>query len=491
MRLIRFVIGKYNNLSVEIKAAFWFTVCSFLSKGIKFLTEMIFSRILPESQYGLLSVYNAWTEILFILATLRLSAGVYQRGLLQYKKNKYQFTVSLMALSSVVCLFFSLSILLFSKSIEDIVGFSSLLLAITVVHFIFQVAYELWMAEQRFDYKYKAVVATTVIVCILGTSASILGVQFIEKTAEVKILCQVISDSLVFAVVGVIIFAHYKHETRSNQYKRIDTVVFWKYALAFNLPLIPHYLSQTVLNQSDRIMIGKLVSSSKAGIYSVAYTVGMVIQILQNSIFLMLQPWRYKNMENEKYAEIDKISRRILLLFGIVDVAFMSVAPEIIRLCFKPIYQEATDIVPAIALSSFYMFLYSYFGNIEFYFKKTKFTMVSSVSCAILNIILNYYGIKFFGYKACAYSTLMCYLLYSVAHYYAMKHICKKEIPGIVIYEIRKIVWICILVSGGAGMIRLLYPFPAVRFALIAFLALLLYFKRDFIKNILNAKRKG
>lgn len=37
-----------------------------------------------------------------------------------------------------------------------------------------------------------------------------------------------------------------------------------KYALTFNIPLIPYYLSQTVFNQSDRLMINKMCGADKA-----------------------------------------------------------------------------------------------------------------------------------------------------------------------------------------------------------------------------------
>lgn len=490
MSMFSKIKSRYNSLSVEIRAAFWFTICNFFTKGIKFLTEMIFSRILPTDHYGLLSIYNAWTEILFIFATLRLSAGVYQRGLLQYKNNKYEFTASLLKLSSIVCVGFAIFMFVFSKKIETLIGFSSVLLVITVFHFVFQVAYEFWIAEQRFDFKYNAVVAVTICVCLFGTIASVAGVKFINNTAEVKILCQVITDSLIYFGVFVFIWRKYAEEKKSENYTHIDDSIFWKYALAFNLPLLPHYLSQTVLNQSDRIMIGNLLSPSKAGIYGVAYTIGMVIQILQNSIFLTLQPWRYKNMESEKYRTIDEVSRTILVLFGAIDVLFMAVAPEIITICFKPEFKESMDIIPAISLSSFYMFLYSYFGNIEFYLKKTKFTMISSVICALANVVMNYYGIIIFGYKACAYSTLICYMLYACSHYFAMKAICKKELPGVNIYNMKAIVCICGLVSLASFGTLLIYGYPIIRYIVILIICVITIIYRSKFIELLTLRKK-
>ena len=482
--------NRYLSLSVEFKAALWFTVCSFLTKGIKFFTEIIFSHILETDQYGLLSVYNAWTEILFILATLRLSAGVYQRGLLQYKKNKYEFTIALMKLSFLFCAVWAVLLLGFSGIVQNFTGFRTGLLVITVLHFGFQVAFEFWISERRFEFEYRSVVALTLCVCIFGTAASIFSVYLISRTAYAKIISQVLADTLIYIWVFILLIGHYRKEKNSPDFTVIGNKAFWKYALAFNLPLIPHYLSQTILNQSDRIMIGKMVSSSMAGIYGVAYTIGMVIQILQSSLFLTLQPWRYKNMEKKNYASIGRTSTGILVFFGIVDILFMAVSPEIITLFFRPVYREAMDIIPAISLGSFFLFLYSYFGNIEFYFKKTRFTMVTSMICAGLNIVLNYFGIIFFGYKACAYATLICYMVFALLHYIAMKAICRKEIPGVNIYNARLLLLICAVTCMGALGIRMLYPYIIVRYAVIAAILIGMLINRKKIMGLLKLKER-
>ena len=41
---------------------------------------------------------------------------------------------------------------------------------------------------------------------------------------------------------------------------------YWRFALAFNIPLIPHYLSSQILNQADRIMIGNMIGKGEAAI---------------------------------------------------------------------------------------------------------------------------------------------------------------------------------------------------------------------------------
>ena len=56
------LIDKYKNLSVRARAALWFTICSFLQKGISFITVPIFTRLLTTEEYGANAAY-VWEQI--------------------------------------------------------------------------------------------------------------------------------------------------------------------------------------------------------------------------------------------------------------------------------------------------------------------------------------------------------------------------------------------------------------------------------------------
>ena len=91
------------------------------------------------------------------------------------------------------------------------------------------------------------------------------------------------------------------------------------------------------------------------------------------------------------------------------------------------------------------MFLYPLFANIEFYYEKTKFVMVASCSGALLNILLNYIFIGLYGYYAAGYTTLICYMVFSFAHYLAYKKIVDNNLELEKIYDIKfSIIWFCV-----------------------------------------------
>ena len=187
---------------------------------------------------------------------------------------------------------------------------------------------------------------------------------------------------------------------------------YWKFALLFNIPLIPHYLSMVVLSQADRIMIEKMFGTDKVAIYSVAYSVSMIMNIIITSINSSYVPWTYQKVENAEYKDLKKMSNILLALVGIISLVPTLMAPEIIAIMAPSNYSEAIWAIPPIALSVFFIFLYSLFANIEFYFEESYFVTIASIMGAILNIILNAIFMPIGGYLAAGYTTLMLSLIH-------------------------------------------------------------------------------
>ena len=82
------ITSKYRSLSIQARAALWFTICSFLQKGISFITVPIFTRLMSTEEYGTYTVYLSWLQILTILTSLYLFNGVYDNAMAKYEKQR-------------------------------------------------------------------------------------------------------------------------------------------------------------------------------------------------------------------------------------------------------------------------------------------------------------------------------------------------------------------------------------------------------------------
>ena len=98
MKKVKTFYEGYLKMPDPAKASFWFMICTILQKGISMITMPIFTRIMSSEHYGIVSVYNAWYGILAIFATLNLSAGVFNKGMIKYEDDKANYMSSMLGL---------------------------------------------------------------------------------------------------------------------------------------------------------------------------------------------------------------------------------------------------------------------------------------------------------------------------------------------------------------------------------------------------------
>ncbi|MGN0692212.1 MAG: lipopolysaccharide biosynthesis protein [Oscillospiraceae bacterium] len=261
---------------------------------------------------------------------------------------------------------------------------------------------------------------------------------------------------------------------------------YWKYALSFNIPLIPHYLSGIILGQADRVMIKSLISSAAAGIYSFIYNISLVMSIITHSVNNAFIPYTYEKIKKRDYKQLSSIVNFLLIMVGGLVLMFSAVAPEVVRLFATEEYYEAISLVPVIALSSYFNFSYFLFGNIEFYFEENKFITIASVVGAAANVLLNYLFLPIFGYYAAGYTTLFCYILFSAAHYIFMRVVCHKNINGDKVYNGKAILAISVFVIAVSFGLSALYDYIFVRYGLLLIAAVICVIKRNTIINNLK-----
>ena len=482
-------IKKYKALSDPVKASLWFLVCGFLQKAISMITTPIFTRILTSAEYGKYNVYQSWFSIISLIAGLNLAAGVYTRGLIKYEEDKERFSSSLLGLSitsTVICLLIYLPFQSFFNNIFDLSTFFVLCMFINL---FMSAVFHFWSSRQRVDYKYKRLVALTLLNVILSPLFGVLMVYLSPENykVEARVLAIIIIDVILFGWIYISIFKKGKTFFHKG---------YWKYALAFNLPLIPHYLSQVVLSHSDRIMIKDICGASAAGIYSVAYSLGYIMHIFNSSVSQSMNPWIYKSIKEGKLKSIAKVSYLVLLLLAAVNVALIIAAPEIVYLMAPEEYHSAIYVIPPIAASVFFMFMYNLFATFEYYYEKTKFVMVASFIGAALNVGLNYVFLHMFkshplGFIAAGYTSLFCYICYSLGHYVFMRRVNRKCMNGTRVYDPKILVGMSVLFLLVCAGATLLYPYPIIRWGLIAVLMIVAFiFRKRLISLFAMMKKK-
>ena len=111
--MVKGIISRYNKIPVQVKASFWFLVCSVMQRGITVITTPIFTRLLSTSDYGQYNVFNSWLDIITIFVTLRLYYDVFVQGLVKYGDDKIKYASSMQGLELTLTLVWTFIYILF------------------------------------------------------------------------------------------------------------------------------------------------------------------------------------------------------------------------------------------------------------------------------------------------------------------------------------------------------------------------------------------
>lgn len=472
---MRKLLQKYNNSPIQTKASLWFLICAFLQKGISVITTPIFTRLLSTAEYGQYNVFNSWLGVVGIFVTLNIWSGVYSQGLIKFSDQRKELSSSFQGLTTVLFFGWTVVYLISREFWNEILSLSTIqVLALLVISWTTAI-FGFWSSEQRVEYKYRTLVFITLIVSVAKPLVGILLVINAEDKVTARILGLVLVDLVAYS--GLYIAQMFRG-------RKFYHGKFWKYALCFNIPLIPHYLSLTVLNSSDRIMIERMVGASEAGIYSLAYAISIIMTLFNTALMQTISPWLYQKIKAKQIGEISSIAYITMIIIATVNLLLIALAPEAVALFAPSEYYEAIWIIPPVAMSTYFMYCYDLFVKFAFYYEKTKLIMFGSVTGALLNIILNYVCIGKYGYQAAGYTTLVCYIVFAVGHYMFMNKICNVHFCGVKPYSVVAILGITLVFLTVGFLFLFTYGNNIIRYVILGMFIMLGIYKR---KTIIDA----
>lgn len=480
--MIKKLANKFDKIPAAAKAGFIFLICAFLQKGISTLTTPIFTRLLSTEEYGAYNVYVSWSSIIAIFITLKIPSSVLQQAYVKFSEEKNQLASSMQGLSLVLCLTATVIYAINTTFFNKLTGLTTEVFLVMIVGIWATNVYEIWAQGERTNFQWKKVAFVTILTTILKPTCGIIAILlFPEHKVNARIFSLVAVE--VAAYIGLFLVQLSKGKFYVGK--------FWKYELVFAVPLIPHYLSQQVLSQTDRLMINAMCGPGDAGIYSLAYQIAMVMTLFNSAMSSTLNPWIYKQIKNRTFDKIAPTVEMLMVLLMALSWCMIIFAPEIIAV-FAPItYHSAIWAVPPVAMSCVFMFLYSVFVCFEFYYEKRSYIVYASVTGAVLNVALNAMMIPVFGYVAASYTTLICYIVFCVMHYVFMRKSCINSDAPVDVFPLGKLILLSVIYIAGGLIITLLYNILIARVLLFCAVAVAVITQRRKIAGILIDVKKS
>lgn len=472
---------KWNNFPLAAKASMVYAFCSILQKCLSFITLPLFTRILTQEQYGQATIYSSWSGIFSIILTLNLAYGSFPSAMLKFENDRYGYISSVNGISFALSGIFLIIYLPLRKYFNILFDLPTYIIVIMIFEMLALNVINLWSGKKRFEYDYKPIAVVTLSMSVISVISAIITVVLSTEKGYARIAGQGFAH-IIFGYSILIICLFKNHHLFNKQY--------WSYALSFNLPLVIYYLSQTIFNQSDRIMINHYCGKDKAAIYGVAYTLAMILTFVLNAINNSYVPWFYQKIKAGKENDNAKVSTGIAVLMAVFILCIVITAPEIILIMAGKKYYEAIWIIPPVAMSLLLLFYSQLFINVQFYYEQKKKLVYASVGAAVINIILNAVLIPKISYIAAGYTTLISYIVFAVMNYYTMKDVTKKEGFSLDAIDLKALVIIFLVFSIVCFAAMALYKLMIARYLILFFAVIVAVIKRKELMRFVRAVLK-
>lgn len=459
-----------------VKSGVWFTACSFITKSIGFLTTPIFTRLLTKAEFGDYNNFSTWLGIGVIITSLNLEASII-RARFDFEDDMDTYVRSMMTLSMISTAVWLGIVLCFKPTVEKLMLLSQREIYAMFIYLFFYPTIQLFQTKERFQYRYKSTVLISLAIAI-GTSA--LSVILVLLMPD-RLWGRVLGSVLPIAMIGLSIFFIIFH--RRQEIK----ISYWKYAIPFTLPFIPHLLSMYLLGSMDKVMIKQMCGAEDLALYSLAYTVGTIISIFVTSMNNAFSPWLGEHLAKNEFEKIKKVTVPYVASFVVLSFTVVLIAPEALLIMGGKAYSSVKNIMPPIMAGCLMQFIYCMYVNVEQFYKKTVGMAIASTFAALFNYITNRIFIERFGFVAAAYTTFASYLILMLIHLFLVKKITKEPV-----YKNKTILLIGALGSVALISMQILYRHDIIRYLVFIFMVVGLICvgirKKDLINNFI---RKG
>ncbi len=463
---------KLGKLSLQAKAAFFFTIAVFICKGINFITLPIFTRLLTTEEMGIVTTYNSWQVLLVVFANLSLDSGSFNIAMMEYRNERYKYMSSILFLSTVSSICVGILYFVIKPFVLRVVGLNESLMLLMLLSFIFLPATTFWMLHQRYCYKYKS----TAVVTLLSTGSSLIisaiCTYYASKIGKTNLAdIRLISGNVILIIWGAIFYFLIFKRGKTAYNKK-----YWKFVLLVNTPLLFHGLAKHILDVSDRTMISFMVGKSEVGVYGVLYSVSSLALIVWSAINASLIPYMFEHLRIGQNQKVSNFVIFMMLVYSASCICLTLVAPELVKILATEEYMEAVFLMPPIAAGIFFTALYNVYSNLLLYLKKTNYIMVATVVAALFNVACNYIFIQLFGYQAAAYTTLASFMVLAFMQFSFLKKTCDKTN---IIHD--KTIWLIAIVTSVICIaVNVLYKMIILRYMMIGvfFILIVLNYKK-------------
>lgn len=406
-----------------VKNSLLFSAFSFLNSGLNFLLLLMLANYLTAEDYGQLNMYNILLTFLGFVIPLNCNSYI---SVVYYRNTKEKVVkyISIIFKISIVLLTILLLATILIPNIDRCMGISKKMIVLTALIAFTQVFTNILLDLWRLEEKILSYGVFTFILVIVNIVLSLLLIIKLDLGWEGRVYAQLITVSCMLCVALIIL----KRKSYLSIIKNSKTEV--RDILNYGIPLIPHSISSWIRMGIDRYMINMFYPMAVVGIYSFAFNIANIIQVIGFAFNATYSVFLYKvlsNNKNDDLCSLRKITNIMILVFSILTVFVVLIGNVVIQNYFLD-YANATSYLGPLCISTLFQCLYYLYVNYLFYFSKTRQLMLITLSTTTLHFILVLVFVRYSEIYAVYINMLTSILIFVLVYMYSGKIIKNKKL---------------------------------------------------------------
>lgn len=370
---------------------------------ISAVVTILIARYLGPNDFGILNYCLAFVGFFAPFMTLGLNHIITRDIVNREDANVVLGTTFILRTSSgILCIILSYLIILFIRPDEYVIHLYIIILSVGQSLKSFSVI-DYWF-QSRYESKYVSISRSAALVLV---SLSKLLLIYVES----GLIYFIVIYSIEFALSELILLAPYlrkKHSLFRWKFDSQDAIQYVKSVW----PLVLSGFAAVLYLKVDKIMLGEMISDESVGIYSAAAQLSeawyAIPVALSAGVFPKLLKDRKDNLDTY-YQNIEKLLNFLVILALIICIPLTFFSDLLIGILYGESYIAAGPVLSIHIWASIFIFMRAVLSKWILAEDLLKFSLISQLSGAVVNIVLNFILIPVYAEIGAAVTTLVSY----------------------------------------------------------------------------------
>lgn len=478
---------------------------SVLGRFLNYLLVPLYTRVLPDSEYGTVSVLYAYVGFLLVMLTYGMETSFFRYTQTTGNREK-TYKTALYSVLFTALLFIAIT-QFYAGSIASLIDYPDypnyvrwfgLIIAFDAISSIPLAYLRSCNKAKRFSSVKMINIGVNIslnlffiLLCpYLATHGPSVMQPFFGYFQREDLIAWIFISNLIASALTLLLLAPDMVKRQVSFDMRL-----LKKMLRYGFPLMLAGLAGIANETLDRLLLRYILPSdiaeAQVGIYSACYKISILMTIFIQAYRYSAEPFffSYANKKDSKtvYAAMMNMFVIAVSFLFLLTMLFL----DVVLLFIEESYRVGKPVIPILLVANLALGIYY---NLSVWYKltnKTRYGAFLSIVGAAITLSLNIWLIPIMGYMGSAWATLACYISMMVISYL----LGKRYYP--INYGVVKIsIYLGVALLFGLGITYLhfdttIYYYAARFLLLLLYGAMILFMERKMILEFLASKRRG